>query len=157
MPWILRPYQATSPSSSVIHPENVIINPVLNNHHTKTTNVDFKKQKPIYLQIADSICERIMSGELPPDGRVPSVRDVAVDLCVNPNTVMRTFEYLQQNEIIFNRRGVGYFVEPKATERIIKLHRQSFIDDELPYFIQKMKMLGLTLKEVEEIITKENL
>lgn len=114
--------------------------------------MDFKKQKPIYLQIADTICERIMSGELPPDGRVPSVRDVAVELCVNPNTVMRTFEYLQQNEIIFNRRGVGYFVESKAPERIVKLHRQSFINDELPYFVQKMKLLGLTLADLENLM-----
>ncbi len=55
--------------------------------------MDFKKQKPIYLQIADTLCERIVAGEWQVDERVPSVRDVAAELGVNPNTVMRTYDY----------------------------------------------------------------
>lgn len=114
--------------------------------------MDFKKQKPIYLQIADSLCERIMAGELEADGRMPSVRDVASELGVNPNTVMRTFDYLQSMGIIFNRRGVGYFVESEATDKIRDLHRQSFLNEELPVFVQRMKMLGFTLDDVKELI-----
>lgn len=110
--------------------------------------MDFKKQKPIYLQIADTLCERIVAGEWQVDERVPSVRDVAAELGVNPNTVMRTYDYLQNAEIIYNRRGVGYFVDPKASERILKLNRQHFIDDELPYFVQRMNMLGLTWEDM---------
>ena len=110
--------------------------------------MDFKKQKPIYLQIADTLCERIVAGEWQVDERVPSVRDVAGELGVNPNTVMRTYDYLQNAEIIYNRRGVGYFVETKAGERIRKMHRQEFLDDELPYFVQRMNMLGFTWDEL---------
>ena len=99
--------------------------------------MDFKKQKPIYLQIADTLCERIVAGEWQVDERVPSVRDVAAD-----------YDYLQNAEIIYNRRGVGYFVEPKAGERIRKMHRQEFLDDELPYFVQRMNMLGFTWDEL---------
>ncbi len=61
---------------------------------------------------------------------------------------MRPSVYLQNAEIIYNRRGVGYFVDPKASERILKLNRQHFIDDELPYFVQRMNMLGLTWEEL---------
>ena len=110
--------------------------------------MDFKKQKPIYLQIADTLCERIVAGEWQVDERVPSVRDVAAELGVNPNTVMRTYDYLQNAEIIYNRRGVGYFVEPKAGERIRKMPRQEFLDDELPYVVQRMNMLGFTWEEL---------
>ena len=110
--------------------------------------MDFKKQKPIYLQIADTLCERIVTGEWQVDERVPSVRDVAAELGVNPNTVMRTYDHLQNAEIIYNRRGVGYFVEPKAEERIMKMHRQEFINDELPFFVQRMNMLGFTWEDL---------
>ena len=110
--------------------------------------MDFNKQKPIYLQIADTMCERIMAGEWGEDERVPSVRDVAAELGVNPNTVMRTYDHLQNAEIIYNRRGVGYFVEAKAGERIRKMHRQEFLDEELPFFVQCMNMLGFTWEEL---------
>lgn len=113
--------------------------------------MDFKKQKPIYLQMADRLCERIMSGEWGEDERIPSVRDLAATLGVNPNTAMRTFDYLQSAEIIYNRRGVGYFVAPKAKEQILKQNRQYFLEEELPEFVQKMKMLGFTWEELEKI------
>lgn len=110
--------------------------------------MNFKKQKPIYLQIADTMSVRILEGEWGGDERIPSVRDVAAELGVNPNTVLRTYEYLQTAEIIYNRRGVGYFVSPKAVQRIQKMHQQDFLDNELPYFKQRMKMLGLSWEDV---------
>lgn len=116
----------------------------------KTTTMDFKKQKPIYQQIADSLCERIVCGELPAEERMPSVRDVAVQLGVNPNTVMRTFEYLQQAEIIYNKRGVGYFVSADAADRILALHRKEFMEEDLPAFVQKMKLLGLSFDDIRK-------
>ena len=117
--------------------------------------MDFKKQKPIYQQIADTLCERIVGGELQVDERMPSVRDVAIQLGVNPNTVMRTFDYLQQTEIIYNKRGVGYFVSADANDKIMVLHRKEFVDEELPAFVQKMNMLGLTFGELESIIAEK--
>lgn len=117
--------------------------------------MDFKKQKPIYLQIADTLCERIMAGEWGVDERIPSVRDVATEIGVNPNTVMRTFDHLQQSEIIYNRRGVGYFVDAHAKKRILALNRQYFIDEELPYFFQRMNLLGLTLDDLKQLIPQE--
>ena len=119
--------------------------------------MDFKKQKPIYQQIADTLCERIAGGELKPDERMPSVRDVAVQLGVNPNTVMRTFDYLQQTEIIYNKRGMGYFVSADAAEKVLALHREDFIENDLPVFLQKMNMLGLTMDELKKIIVEKNI
>jgi DNA-binding transcriptional regulator YhcF (GntR family) len=110
--------------------------------------MEFRKQKPIYLQIADRLMEQVLAGELKEEDRVPSVRDVAEAMGVNPNTVMRTFEYLQGAEIIYNRRGVGYFVSPDAQQKILEKQRREFIEDDLPIIKQKMKMLGIDLREL---------
>ncbi len=110
--------------------------------------MEFRKQKPIYLQIADRLMEQILQGEPAEDDRMPSVRDVAVNMGVNPNTVMRTFEQLQSEEIIYNRRGVGYFVSPDAKKRILAEQRREFLEEELPLIRQKMQMLGISFEEV---------
>ena len=110
--------------------------------------MDFRRQKPIYLQIADHLSEQVLQGVVIPDDRMPSVRDVAVSMGVNPNTVMRSFDYLQQEEIIYNRRGVGYFVSPDAKEKILALQRKEFLEEELPYIRQRMKTLGISWEEL---------
>lgn len=110
--------------------------------------MEFRKQKPIYLQIADRLMEQILQGEPAEDDRMPSVRDVAVSMGVNPNTVMRTFEQLQNEEIIYNRRGVGYFVSPDAKKKILAEQRREFLEEELPLIRQKMQMLGISFEEV---------
>ena len=110
--------------------------------------MEFRKQKPIYLQIADRLMERVLAGELKEEDRVPSVRDVAEAMGVNPNTVMRTFEFLQSNEIINNRRGVGYFVAPQAPKIILDIQRREFMEMDFPLIKQKLKMLGIDLKEL---------
>lgn len=110
--------------------------------------MEFRKQKPIYLQIADRLMEQVLAGELKEEDRVPSVRDVAEAMGVNPNTVMRTFEYLQGAGIIYNRRGVGYFVSPDAQQKILEKQRREFIEDDLPIIKQKMKMLGIDPREL---------
>ena len=110
--------------------------------------MEFRKQKPIYLQIADRLMEQILSGEYAAEDRVPSVRDVAEAMGVNPNTVMRTFEFLQGEEIIYNRRGVGYFVSPDAKQKILAEQRREFLEEELPLIKQKMKVLGNDIKAV---------
>lgn len=112
--------------------------------------MDFKKQKPIYQQIADTLSDRIVASEWNPEERMPSVREVAMQLGVNPNTVMRTFDYLQQSEIIYNKRGVGYFVAADAPGKILDLRRKEFIDEDLPAFVQKMNLLGLTMDDIRK-------
>jgi GntR family transcriptional regulator len=72
--------------------------------------MEFGDNNAIYLQIADHFCENILLQKWNPGDRIPSVREMAVSIEVNPNTVMRTFNYLQDKGIIFNKRGIGYFV-----------------------------------------------
>ena len=113
--------------------------------------MEFQKQKPIYLQIADRLMEQILNGEPAAEERMPSVRDVAASMGVNPNTVMRTFDFLQGEEIIYNRRGVGYYVATDAKKKILAEQRREFIEVELPLIRKKMQLLGI---DCEDIIGK---
>lgn len=72
--------------------------------------MNYNTNQSIFIQIADRISDRVLSKEYQADGRIPSVRELAVEMEVNPNTVMRSFELLQNNEIIYNKRGIGYFI-----------------------------------------------
>jgi DNA-binding transcriptional regulator YhcF (GntR family) len=113
--------------------------------------MDFNQNKPIYLQIADSICEKILSGEYLPDERILSVRELGISLGVNPNTIARVYEHLQGMEIIYNKRGIGYFVAPYAPEKVLQSHREEFLRNELPAMVKKMKLLGIPLEVLKEM------
>ena len=108
----------------------------------------FKESKSIYLQIADRIMDEILRMVYPEEGRVPSVREYAAMVEVNANTVVRSYDYLQGQEIIYNKRGIGYFVSPGARERIIQLRRQSFLQDELPDMFRQIHLLCIPLEEI---------
>ena len=105
--------------------------------------MEFRETQAIYLQIGDYVCEQILLGRWNEGDRIPSVRELGVDLQVNPNTVMRTFDFLQNLEIIFNKRGVGYFVSEGASGRILAYRRSQFVEQELPLFF---KNISLTLR-----------
>lgn len=105
--------------------------------------MNFNADKPIYLQIADSISERILSGELKGDDRVPSVREYGAEIGVNPNTMMRSYDKLLSEEILYNKRGIGYFVAPDAREKVLSVQREAFLREELPIIRRRMQLLGL--------------
>ena len=108
--------------------------------------MDFHAEKPIYLQIADALCEDILCGKLQAEARIPSVREYGADIGVNPNTVMRTYEKLTADEIIYNKRGIGYFVSADAREKIMEAQRAEFLSKDVPAILRKMKLLGLDAK-----------
>lgn len=105
--------------------------------------MEFNNNKSIYLQICDAICEQILSGELRPDERIPSVREYGADIGVNPNTVMRSYEKLTGEGIIYNRRGIGYFISNNAKEIVLDAQRKDFIENELPAILKRMELLGI--------------
>ena len=105
--------------------------------------MDFKNQSPIFIQIADLIMNAVLSGQLKTGDRIESVREMAAKVQVNPNTVHRAFAYLQDRGIIFNQRGVGYFVDPEALNRTQALKKKEFMDQYLPEFVKRMKLLDL--------------
>ena len=111
--------------------------------------MEFNQSQAIYLQIGDYVCEQILIGRWNEGDRILSVRELGVDLQVNPNTVMRTFDFLQNNEIIFNKRGVGYFVADQAKEKIIEYRRNQFMDHELPVFFKNITLLGMSFDELK--------
>jgi DNA-binding transcriptional regulator YhcF (GntR family) len=114
--------------------------------------MEFESHKSIYLQIASSICNQILKGELEPEKRAPSVRSLAIDLEVNRNTVMKTFTYLQNEKILINKRGVGFFVAQDATTRILENEKNTFFKKELPYLIEKIRLLKLNSKDLQKLI-----
>lgn len=109
--------------------------------------MDFQKKDAIYLQIADLMCERILLKDWQENHRIPSVRELAVDLEVNPNTVMRAYAYLQDQGIIFNKRGIGYFVSPGGVDMTRKLFRSNFVRNELPNLCRTLKLLDMEFEE----------
>ena len=111
--------------------------------------MEFKETQAIYIQIGDYICEQILLGRWNEGDRILSVRELAVALQVNPNTVMRTFDFLQSIEIIFNKRGVGYFVSEDAKTKIITFRRKQFVEQELPVFFKNLTILGMSMDEIK--------
>lgn len=109
--------------------------------------MDFDDNKPIYIQIADNICEQILAGMLKPGERIPSVREWGMTIGVNPNTVARSYEQLSDRQIIANQRGIGYFVTADAIDRIQEKSRTLFLEEELPAMIKKAELLGINLKD----------
>lgn len=111
--------------------------------------MQFKEKKAIYIQIADKITDNILSNRWKQEERIPSVREMAVDMEVNPNTIARTYGHLQEQGLITNQRGIGYFVAPNAGELAKELKRQDFIKNELPLFFRSLDLLGMDLKTIE--------
>lgn len=111
----------------------------------------FKKNQTIYLQIADFICENIITRKWPEDEKISSVRELAATIEVNPNTVMRTYSHLQEMGVIFNKRGIGYFVSQGAPGKIKNMQKQEFIKEELPEIFKKMQLLQIDFEELEKI------
>lgn len=113
--------------------------------------MEFNGNKSIYLQICDGICERILSGELEPDMRIPSVREYGAEIGVNPNTVMRSYEKLTSDNIIYNRRGIGYFISQDAKQIVLQTMKRDFLENEMPQIIKKMHLLGISIEELQVI------
>ena len=111
----------------------------------------FKESKSIYLQIADRICDEILQGQYKEEERIPSVREYAATVEVNANTVVRSFDYLQGQDIIYNKRGLGYFVAQEGRERILGLRKEVFLKEELPEFFRQLMTLDIPIKEVEKM------
>ncbi len=114
--------------------------------------MEFKNTKSIFQQIGDTICEKIINEVYQPSDRLPSVREMAADIGVNPNTVMRTYTELQNDNIISNKRGIGFFVNDDATRLILKNRKKEFFDQDLPEFYKKVDLLNLNKEEMEPII-----
>lgn len=117
--------------------------------------MEFDQPKGIYQQIADQICDQILESEWVEGDRIPSIRDLAISLGVNPNTVTRSYQELLEQEIIENRRGIGYFVAPSARNRILKVRRAEFISEQLPRLLKTMELLEIDIRELDALASRQ--
>jgi len=106
--------------------------------------------QPIYRQLRDRVAAMILDGVLKEGDPLPSVRNVATDLRVNPLTVLKGYQELVDEELVEKKRGLGMFVKASARDRLLKLERQKFLTDEWPRIQATIQRLGLTRKELLE-------
>ena len=103
----------------------------------------------IYLQIVDYVCEKVLLQEWKPDDKIPSVRELAVQLEVNPNTVARTYEFLKQQDIIYDKRGIGYFISVDGFKNTKLYRKQEFTENEIPAVFRIMYILGIEIDDLK--------
>lgn len=111
--------------------------------------MDFKDKQAIYLQIAEYVSEQMLIGRWAVGEKIPSVRELGAELEVNPNTVMRSYEFLSQQGVIANKRGIGYFSTDDAIDKIRTFRREQFLQNDLPQFFKNLTLLGIDLREIE--------
>ena len=117
--------------------------------------MDFSESRAIYLQITDMICENILTGEWAAGDRIPSVRDLAVDIQVNPNTVQRAYTWLQDRDVIRTQRGVGYFITDEGYDITLQLKKEEFISATCPRIARAMQLLQLDFADLKAILEKQ--
>ncbi len=111
--------------------------------------MEFRNNEAIYLQIAAYVSEKILRGVWLPEEKIPSVRDLAMELQVNPNTVMRTYEFLQNQSVIFNKRGLGFFISLDGVKTVKTYRKDRFIEQDLPEFFRNIYLLEITLEDLQ--------
>ncbi len=110
--------------------------------------MDFNSNKPIYRQIIDFSYNNILSGNWSEGERIPSVRELAAQLAVNSHTVLKAMEYLQQRDIIYQRRGMGFYLNDDARQKVMADRRANFFDETLPVLFDEMKRLDISINEI---------
>ncbi len=113
--------------------------------------MNFKDDKAIYLQLAEYFFDGILNQRLKAEDRIQSIRDFAFETEVNPNTVMRTYKHLQDNNIIYNKRGIGYFIAEDAYTITHKMKKEIFINQQLPELFKTIKYLNISFSEIEQL------
>ena len=110
----------------------------------------FNSDKAIFLQMADRLCDEILAGTYKADDRIPSVREYAVMLEVNTNTAVKAYDELARANIIYNKRGLGYFVTKGAKKQILKERKKEFMKERLPELFRQMRLMDISIDDVVE-------
>lgn len=110
--------------------------------------------RAIYLQIADRICDDILAHKYQEEDRLPSVREYAASIEVNANTVLRTYDWLAVREIIYNRRGIGFFISQDALKKVVELRREEMFRIGMPKFFHRISLLRITPEELNDLYTR---
>ena len=112
--------------------------------------VQFSNDKPIFLQLAEMLKSDIISGKFKPNDKLPSVREFALEFGVNPNTVQKALQLLEDDGLIITDRTNGKFVADNPNQ--IKTQKNKIINEEIRLFFEKMQNFGLSIEEIKELI-----
>lgn len=108
--------------------------------------IDFDKNKPIYLQILDDVKNQLVSGKLKANQRLPSIRDLADELEVTPNTIQRVYRELESEKLSYTERGTGSYITQNS--EVIENLKQALIREEVIRFYEQMQQFGLTNDQI---------
>ncbi len=118
---------------------------------------DLDDDRPIYLQLMERIQHDIISGVYKPGDKIPSVRDLALDAAVNPNTMQKALSELERSGLLYSQRTSGRFIT--EDKRLLKKMKQELAADHIQQFFTQMRQLGFsdseTLEMIEETIRGE--
>lgn len=112
--------------------------------------MQFERGASIYMQIIEYVYSQVLSGAWESQARIPSVRELAVELEVNPNTVLRSYNMLQDEGVIYNKRGIGYFVAEDGVKAARKKKLRQLRERELPELFERLRLVGFTAGELAE-------
>lgn len=115
-------------------------------------SIEFDNNLPIYLQIMNYLKQQIVSGSLAAGDKIPSVRELAAELQINPNTIQRTFQELEREQIVETRRGLGRFVTSEESK--IMTIKKEMASGLLNTFVQGMKELGFAEQDIVAIVAE---
>jgi DNA-binding transcriptional regulator YhcF (GntR family) len=112
--------------------------------------MNWNSNKAIYLQIADRIIDEILAGKAQIGDRALSVREYAAQVQVNPNTVVRSYGFLEAEGILLNQRGIGFFISAVAQEKARAFKRKEFMEEILPEVFRTMDLLQMSIQELND-------
>lgn len=115
-------------------------------------SIEFDNNLPIYLQIMNHMKRQIVNGSLAAGDKIPSVRELAAELQINPNTIQRTFQELEREQIVETRRGLGRFVTSEESK--IMAIKKEMAGKLLDTFVEGMKELGFAETDIVSIVAE---
>lgn len=111
-------------------------------------NPDWKEDQPIYRQLRDKVASAILEGSLKEGEALPSVRNVAVEMQINPLTASKAYQELVTQELVEKRRGLGMFVIEGAREKLLQGERKQFLEEEWPEIVARIQALGMDIDDL---------
>ena len=115
--------------------------------------LEFKSNKPIYLQVVDDIKKQIVNGTIKPGDKLLSTRELAISYTINPNTSMRVYSELESEGITFTKRGLGTFVS--EDEALISTLKRQMAETIINDFISDISAIGFSKEELIDVISKK--
>jgi len=109
---------------------------------------NWNDNQPIFIQIRQLIINLILSGSAKPEQALPSIRQIATDLAVNPLTVTKAYQSLVELGVVEKKRGLGMFLTPDARGKLLAHERDKFLNEDWPLIVAQIKALELTLSDL---------